>query len=369
MEFWETWQGRPVPAMKIVRVEYWPVTMRLGRPYMAAYDTLETTTNIFLRVVTDRRYVGYGCAAPDDVVTGETPQDALEAMQKVVEPMLRGADPLRPALILEQLRPLLEDRPSALAAVDMALLDLVGKKCDLPLWKLLGGYRSSIKTSVTIGILPEEETVRQARYWVSRGFQALKLKGGLDPEDDARRVLRVREEVGEEVELRFDANQGYTVEQALSFIEQTLPARLELIEQPTLQGQFDQLAEVTRQGAVPTMADESLATIRDAFRLAREDVTDMLNVKLMKVGGIAEAVQITAVARSAKMKVMVGCVDESALGIAAALHFALSNPNVAYADLDGHLDLEGDPAAEAVHLENGILYPRDAPGLGFELPE
>ncbi len=355
--------------MKIERVEYWPVTMRLGRPYLTSYDTLETTTNVFLRLVTDRRFVGYGCAAPDDLVTGETPEDALDALRKVVEPMLRGADPLRPALILEQLRPLLEDRPSALAAVDMALLDLVGKKCDLPVWKLLGGYRSSIKTSVTIGILSEEETVRQALYWVKRGFQALKLKGGLDPDDDARRVLQVREQLGEEIELRFDANQGYTVEQALNFIEQTLSARLELLEQPTLQGQFDQLAQVTRQGAVPTMADESLATLRDAFRLAREDVTDMLNVKLMKVGGIAEAVQITAVARAAKMKVMVGCVDESGLGIAAALHFALASPNVAYADLDGHLDLQGDPAAEAVHVQNGLLYPRDVPGLGFDLPE
>lgn len=353
--------------MKIERVDVWPVTMRLGKPYMAAYDTLETTTNVFLRVVTDRRFVGCGCAAPDDQVTGETADQALEALRKVVEPMLRGADPLRSALVLDRLRPLLEDKPSALAAVDMALLDILAKKCDLPIWKLLGGFRTSIKTSVTIGILTEDETVRQAKECVKRGFQALKLKGGLDAAQDAARVLRVRDELGEEIELRFDANQGYTVEQALSFIEQTLPARLEVIEQPTLQAQFDQLAQVTRQGAVPTMADESLATLRDAFRLACDDVTDMLNVKVMKVGGVAEAMQITAVARAARMKVMVGCVDESALGIAAALHFALASPNVAYADLDGHIDLDGDPAEGAVHLENGILYPRDQAGLGFDL--
>jgi L-alanine-DL-glutamate epimerase-like enolase superfamily enzyme len=354
--------------MKIERVEAWPVTMRLGKPYMAAYDTLETTTNIFLRLVTDRRFIGYGCAAPDDQVTGETPEETLAAMRKVVEPALRGADPLRPALLLDLLGPRLQEQPSALAAVDMALLDILGKKCDLPVWKLLGGYRPSIKTSVTIGILSDAETVRQAREWVRRGFQALKLKGGLDAESDAQRVLKVREAVGEEIELRFDANQGYSVEQALAFIGQTLPARLELLEQPTVQGQFDQLAEVTREGGLPTMADESLATLRDAFRLASDRVTDMLNVKLMKVGGVAEGMQITAVARAAKMKVMVGCVDESALGIAAALHFALASPNVAYADLDGHIDLDGDPADGAVNLQNGILYPQEQAGLGFDLP-
>jgi len=354
--------------MKIERVEAWPVTMRLGSPYTAAYDTLETTTNVFLRVVTDRRFVGYGCAAPDDQVTGETPDEALDAVQKVVEPTVRGADPLRPALLLEQLRPALQEQPSAQAAVDMALLDILAKKCDLPAWKMLGGYRSSIRTSVTIGILSEEETVQQARQWVKQGFQALKLKGGLDADSDAARVLKVREEVGHEIELRFDANQGYSVEEALHFIDQTLPARLELLEQPTHQGQFEQLGQVTRQGALPTMADESLATLRDAFRLASGDLTDMLNVKLMKVGGIAEGMQICAVARAARMKVMVGCVDESALGIAAALHFALAGPNVAYADLDGHLDLVGDPAEGAVHLQNGILYPREQPGLGFDLP-
>lgn len=354
--------------MKIERIEAWLVTMRLGNPYTAAYDTLETTTNVFLRIVTDRRFVGFGCAAPDDQVTGETPEESLEAIRSVVEPSLRGADPLRSALLLDHIRPAIREQPSAMAAVDMALLDIVGKKCDLPIWKLLGGYRTSIKTSVTIGILPEAETVEQAKQWVRRGFQALKLKGGLDAAMDAQRVVKVREAVGDDIELRFDANQGYSVEQALSFIDQTSPARLELLEQPTYQGQFDQLGQVTRQGALPTMADESLTTLRDAFQLARGDLADMLNVKLMKVGGIAEAIQIGAVARAARMKVMVGCVDESALGIAAALHFALAGPNVAYADLDGHLDLVGDPAAGAVHLENGILYPRDDPGLGFDLP-
>jgi len=355
--------------MKITGVEAWLVRMSLSRPYTAAYDRVETTDNVFLRILTDRRFVGYGCAAPDEHDTGETVHSILETVRTIVAPALKGADPLRSALVMEQLRPVLKDEPSIRAAVDMALMDILGKKADTPLWKLLGGYRDSIPTSVTVGILPEQETVAQAREWVHRGFTVLKLKGGLDVEADVARVFKVREAVGNAIALRFDANEGYTVEQALWFIDQTRPAGLELLEQPTLKGYPDLLGQVARRGDVPIMADESLLTLRDAFRLASDDLADMLNVKLMKVGGIAEALEINAVAKAARLEVMVGCLDESALGIAAALHFALADRNVLYADLDGHLDLNDDPAEGAVEIRDGVLYPRDQPGLGFEVRE
>jgi L-alanine-DL-glutamate epimerase-like enolase superfamily enzyme len=355
--------------MRITGVEAWLVTMRLGRPYTSAFDTLDTTANVFVRILTDRRYVGCGCAAPDEHDTGETTASILEKIQSVAEPVLKGADPLRPAVLREQLRQPLLDEPSIRAAVDMALLDIVAKRSGLPLWKFLGGYRDRMATSVTVGILPEHETVLLARDWVKRGFKVLKLMGGLDAESDAARVFKVREAVGDEIALRFDANEGYTVEQALWFIDRTRPARIELLEQPTPKGHSDLLRQVTRKADIPVMADESLTTLRDAFLLASEDVVDMLNVKLMKVGGIAEAMEINSVAKAARLEVMVGCLDESALGIAAALHFALADRNVAYADLDGHLDLKDDPADGAVILDAGTLLPRDQPGLGFDLPE
>jgi L-alanine-DL-glutamate epimerase-like enolase superfamily enzyme len=352
--------------MKIIAIEIWPVDLHLSEPYTIAYETIEETTNVFLRLETSTGIVGYGCAAPDKEITGETAEIVIQMLNEII-PLIKGDDPLRSARILETLKISLEHYPSTKAAVDMALFDILGKACRTPIWKLLGGFRDCIKTSITIGILPETETIAKARDLVKQGFKSLKLKGGLDVESDIIKTLKVREAVGADIEIRFDANQGYTVEDAIRYFEQTRPAGIEIFEQPTPKDKPKFLGHITQNISIPVMADESLLTLQDAFRLTRDDLIDMVNIKLMKVGGISEAAHINSVAKAAHCEVMIGCGDESALAIAAGLHFALARPNVTYADLDGHIGLIGDPAIGTVILKNGILYPTDKPGLGWSM--
>lgn len=352
--------------MKIITIEAWEVKMKLKEPYTIAYETISSADNVFLRIETDKGITGYGCAAPDLQVTGETPQSVLTAAEDIIKPLINRSDPLRTAFLLERLKKPLKSQSSALAMVDMALHDILGKAAGLPVYKLMGGFRTSMKTSITIGIMPVKETVQKAVEFVQKGFKSLKIKGGSDVESDIERIIKVREKVGEKIEIRFDANQGYTVEQSLKFCESTRVAKLELLEQPTPRGKPDLLSRVTKGVSIPVMADESLMGLVDAFRLARRDLVDMVNIKLMKCGGISVALHINGVARAANLEVMVGCMDEAALSIAAGLHFALARPNVMYADLDGHLDLIDDPSDGTVILKNGILYPSSDPGLGFQ---
>ena len=353
--------------MKIKSIETWSHKMKLATPYTIAYETIDSTINVFTKVITNSGIVGFGCAAPDLEVTGETEKSVLKVAKDVIEPMLRGSDSLRYSYQLNKLIAPLKNHPSALAMIDMALFDIMGKKANLPVYKLLGGFREKIKTSITIGILPINETVSTAKEFVEQGFSILKIKGGSDVDEDIERMKKVRETVGKSILLRFDANQGYSVYESLKFVEETRKVKIEILEQPTKKQDPDLLGRVTNNVPIPVMADESLMNLVDAFKLARKDLVDTVNIKLMKVGGIDVALKINSVAKAANLEVMVGCMDESALGIAAGLHFALAKPNVFYADLDGHLDLLDDPASGAVILKKGTLYPTDNPGLGFNL--
>ena len=349
--------------MQITHVEVVPVELKLRQPFRAAaYPAeIESVGCVFVRIETKEGRTAWGCAAFQPALTGETMEQVTRVCRTCADRAL-DLNPLNTEFALAELAPLTEEAPSARCAFDIAFYDLLGLAAGLPLHRLLGGYRSRIQISITLGIAPVKETVAMARDRARQGFRILKLKGGLSPEEDVRRVQAVHSALSDLV-LRLDAEQGYTVQQALD-VARALEGKLEMLEQPTPADDLDALTEVAQRSPVPILADESLRGPNSALELASRRAAQGLSVKLATCGGLHCARQVDSIARAAQMATMVGCIHEPALLTAAGLGLALSSPNVRYGDLDGHFDLVDDPTRPSFFFDDGWLVARDMPGLG-----
>jgi L-alanine-DL-glutamate epimerase-like enolase superfamily enzyme len=343
-------------------------TFRLVEGYRIARQTFTSAENVLLKVVTSDGRAAFGCAAPAEEVTGETPAAALEALSDRLIPILRESDAADPVAVVRRASAAAPGRPAALAAVDMALRDLEARRLRVPLARLLGMRRDRLPTSVTLGIAGLAETLERARRQVAAGFHILKVKVGEDWDADARLIRALRVALGPGVILRADGNQGYSEDETRRFLAALAPGDLELLEQPTPAGDLEALRRLADSSPVPIMADEALVTTDDARRIAAGRAATLVNLKLMKCGGIGAALEIASVTRAAGIGAMIGCNDESRISIAAALHFALAAENVERADLDGHLDLADDVARGGVRIEGGYILPLlDEPGLGVSV--
>jgi L-alanine-DL-glutamate epimerase-like enolase superfamily enzyme len=348
--------------MQITHVEVVPVELKLRQSYQTAYpDPVDRAAAVFIRIETRQGDMAWGCAAFNPAISGETLEEVTRVCQICADRAI-DLNPLNTEFALAELAELTKGTPSVQCAFDIAFYDLLGLAAGMPLHRLLGGFRSRIQTSITIGIASNRETVEQAQERAQQGFRILKLKGGLNPDEDVRRVKAVRDALPN-LTLRLDADQGYTVQQALD-VARALGDSLEMLEQPTPAADLEALHEVTQHSRVPILADESLMGPPSALEIASRRAAHGLSVKLATCGGLRCARQVDAIARAAHMSTMVGCMHEPALLIAAGLGLALSSPNVRYGDLDGHFDLLDDPTVPGFLFGDGWLISTDVPGLG-----
>ncbi|HEV8701265.1 MAG TPA: dipeptide epimerase [Candidatus Polarisedimenticolia bacterium] len=354
--------------IRILHVEAIPISFRLAEGYRIAGHTYTTADNILLKVDTSDGRTGFGCAAPAAEVTGETAAAALLALQDRLLPLLRESDAADPAGFARRARDAAPGAPGARAAAEMALYDLAGRRARVPLMRLLGMRRDRLPTSITLGIDDEAATLDRALRFRDAGFRILKVKIGEDWEQDLKTLRSLRRSLGPAIVLRADGNQGYRVDQARRFLAALEPGEIELLEQPTPADDLEGMRRLADEFATPIMADESVQDARDAARLVEARAADLVNIKLMKSGGIGEAMEIARRTGGAGLGAMIGCMDESRIGIAAALHFALAAPNVERADLDGHLDLVDDVARGGVLIDHGDILPlHDEDGLGVRV--
>jgi len=327
-----------------VRVE--PITLDLVSPFRIAHGTSVARDNVLVHIG-DGEHEGIGEAAPVRQ-HHETQASVLEYLAAL--PSL-GADPFPLEEILAALPP---GSQAARAAVDIALHDLVGKKLGIPLYRLFGlNPDSAPPTSFTIGIGTAEEVQAKARE-AAKQFPILKLKLDGDHHLDLVRSVRAVTDA----RLVADANCGWTVDQALQLIPALADLGLEWIEQPLPEEDLDGMRRIREASPIPLFADEPVRTARDIPRLAGS--VDGVNIKVMKAGGLREALRMIAVARAHDLQVMLGCMVETSVGITAAAHLA---PLVDWADLDGNLNLTRDPFV-GMRTEQGRLVLPHGPGLG-----
>lgn len=351
--------------MDIQSIDVHPVVLRYHEPFRIALGTEVESQNVVVRIHTDSEVVGIGEASPFEMVTHETPQTVMQALDKIA-PSLIGMDPLRIEQIVETMDQAVAENPSAKAAIDMALYDILGKTAGKPLFKLIGGFREDVLTDITLGIKEPKEMAGDAVKAIKKGFKALKVKVGVDPKEDFERIKGIREAVGPDIAIRIDANQGWTTHQAIKILKKLEPFDVEIAEQPVKADDIRGLAEVRRNSSIPVMADESVHTPNDALRVIREEAVDLINIKLMKSGGILKAKKIAAIAESANVPCMIGCMSESAVGITAGVHLAAAVKNIQYADLDSDILIQDKLVLKGgAKLRASKRVPLQKPGLGI----
>jgi L-alanine-DL-glutamate epimerase-like enolase superfamily enzyme len=354
--------------MKIKKVTVFRENLELTRPYTIAYETFTHAENLFVHLETDTGLMGIGAGSPAEDVTGENIESCELALNEHACALFEGMALSDVFSMLKTMETKMAATPAAMAAMDIALHDLMGKALNRPLVEILGQVHTSMPTSITIGIKSLDEMLAEADEYTGRGFRILKVKTGMDVDQDIERVCRLKDHVNADVRIRVDANQGYDVDQYKKFLAGTKGTRLEFVEQPLHVDNTAAMAELSEEERNFSMADESLLKPADAYDLIHPPQPfGLFNIKLMKCGGIAPGLEIARIARRCSIGLMWGCMDESRVSIAAALHAAFASPATRYLDLDGSLDLARDMVDQGFVIDDGVMRLTDRPGLGVRI--
>jgi L-alanine-DL-glutamate epimerase-like enolase superfamily enzyme len=356
----------PAKAAKIRDVEIFPFTLQQNVVIKIALPTPLTVDNVFVRLRTEDGVTGVGEASPYSPVTSET-QQTVVAMAHTLADLVRGRDPFTIAKIVDDMDVLSPNNPSIKAAFEMALWDICGKIAGLPICCLLGKYRDTFETDKTIFIETPPAMAEAARDVVRQGFRTVKVKVGESPEKDIARLAAIREAVGNDIALRIDANQGWSPAEAVRSLHGIENYHIQACEQPVPHWDMEGLRYVRDHSSVPIMADESVHSPHDAIEAVRKDAVDLINIKLMKTGGILNAVRVAQVSAAAGIQCMVGCMNETSLALTAAAHFIASQKNLIYADLDSFLFSVSNPIIGGMGIKQGVVYLPTMPGLGLDI--
>lgn len=354
--------------MKITDIKFGTLRVPLKTPFKTALRTVDKIEDIVVMIGTDTGHTGYGEAPATAVITGDTHGSIVEAIRHYIWPRVVGHDVANLNHLTQLIQGAIEKNSSAKAAVEIAVYDLWGQLYGAPLYRLLGGGDPLITTDITISVDYIDKMVADSISAVERGFESLKIKVGKDIGVDIERVKAVHAAVEGRALLRLDANQGWTAKQAV-YALQTLEdagVRLELVEQPVKAQDLNGMKYVTERVHAPIMADESVFGPTEVVELIRMRAADIINIKLMKTGGISNAIRIADIAAMYGVECMIGCMIETGISVAAAVHVAVAKSDaITKIDLDGPSLCTFNPIDGGVIFNDAEISVTDAPGLGI----
>ena len=353
--------------MKITQVRLGTISVPLRTPFKTALRTVSSVEDVIVEIHTDDGRVGYGEAPPTGAITGDTTGAIIGAIQDHIAKSIIGMDVDDFEDVLQKVQKSIVGNTSAKAAVDMALWDLYGQHYNIPVYKLMGGARKQIVTDITISVNDPETMVKDSLIALERGYDYLKMKVGINPEMDVARLKAVRQAVGNDVTIRIDANQAWKPKQAVKILNamQEQGLQIELVEQPVPAHDLEGLKYVTDRSYVPVLADESLYSPADAATILRMGAADLLNIKLMKCGGLYNALKICTMAEVYGVECMIGCMLEAKISVNAAVHLACARKVITKVDLDGPVLCSEDPILGGAIFNEKDITVSDTPGLGI----
>lgn len=344
------------------------ITVPLKKPFKTKHGVYNFSNEVVVKIYTSNGILGIGSAAPAPRVTGETESSIVGAIKHIAE-NIKGLDLTCFQYVLKVMDECIRGNNSAKAAVEIAIYDLWSKHLAVPLYKLLGGFNSSIVTDMTIMDDAKMENMVNAAYEATReGYTHIKIKLGNNIDSDFEKVKFIRRAIPKGVKIRVDGNQGWTPKEAVRLIKkmEQLDLDIEFVEQPVKAWDVQGLRFIKDNVDTMIVADESVFGSPEAFRVIQDRACDLINIKLMKCGGIQNATKIYNMADTMGIRCMVGCMLESKIGITAAASFAASKGNMIIADLDTIIYFADDPIVGGVTFEgNRIMLPEE-PGLGIK---
>ncbi len=359
---------------RIVRVEVRSTRIPVTRPHQMAIGTTTSQENVVVKLVAEDGTVGYG-EAPHMVghsQRGETPQTVRVVLRHKLIPAVLGLDAMSQEGLSQALARAVPGNLRAKGSLIMAAYDLAGRTLQTPVYNLLGGLvRDRVPLSWSLPIVDRKTVVEEGVKMVERGWRILKVKiGRPDPLKDAAVVVALREEVGDGIEIRADANQAYDVTTAVQVIRRMEEANVGFVEQPVHRDDLEGMAEVRARVSVPIMADEGAETPEDVVAIWRARAADSVSIYVVGPGGLDRSKRMATIAEACRLRGYVGGALESVIGASAGLHLAASSPAIDLGcEMSGRYLLSDDFSAEPIPMADGALVVPREPGLGITVDE